>query len=129
MALQKVIVAFLLMTCVKSNIRQRQYVSVVYPNRFTTATIPNRITTSVYPNRATSVISNVSTVSQTTTKEMRFAGYDSLIKIVTNVRLRTEIIIAFAIIGICIAIVIAMCLWKAHDSAKTRDGSESIRPH
>ena len=133
MALYKLIFVFLLMRYVESNLQQQRYVSAVYPNHITTRTIPNRRMTYVLYNRTTEIVrttANVTTSSQTAravVKEASFDGYASLIRSVTNIRLRAEIIIALMTIAFCAAIIIVMCLWKAHDNE--RMGEENIRPH
>ena len=133
MALYKLIFVFLLMTHAESNLQQQRYVSAVYPNHITTATISNRFTTNVLSNRTSEIvrtIGNVTTPSQRTravVKEASYDGYASLIRSVMNIRLRAEIIIALMIIAFCAAIIIVMCLWKAHDNE--RMGEENIRPH
>ena len=130
MALYKLIFVFLLMTHAESNLQQQRYVSAVYPNHITTATISNRFTTNVTTSEIVRTIGNVTTPSQRTravVKEASYDGYASLIRSVMNIRLRAEIIIALMIIAFCAAIIIVMCLWKAHDNERT--GEENIRPH
>ena len=113
----KTIIVLLLLICVRANVHKQQYVSLPHTNVITTLAVRNRTLTTIAPvNTSTRSMQNA-TLSAKNAKTAFYSRYEP-------VRTAVQIFIAVVLSGLCLAIIIAICLWKTHDQVK-----RNVTPH